>query len=157
MDALQRDDSSDDLHQIKSIKDSWGQSSDEDRGTGTSGTSDDLGSSSDNRIQANTNVKLKSSPLGTARVIHNPNTSKFDDFYSTQGPTLSDRTKDNEITTVSESYSLYVKTNTKRSQSLPHTPPRRNRKKLNGPKRKILVRARLVKYTKASIVATGKL
>jgi hypothetical protein len=82
------------------MKDSWGLSSED--GTGTSGTSEELGSSADNKIQNNTNAKTKSSPLAVPRVIHNTNTSKFDDFYSTQGPMLLDRTKDHtEITTVS--------------------------------------------------------
>ena len=67
----------------------------------TSNTSDDLGSSTESKVQNNTNVRFKSSPLGTARVIPNPNASKFDDFYSTQGPMLLDRTKDSEGVTVS--------------------------------------------------------
>ncbi len=81
------------------MKDSWGLSSeDDDRGTGTSGTSEDLGSSTENRVQNNTNVKTKSSPLAVPRTIHNTNANKFDDFYSTQGPLPMDRTKDIENT-----------------------------------------------------------
>lgn len=64
-------------------------------GTGTSGTSEELGSSSD-KIPNNTNAKTKSSPLAVPRVIQNTNASKFDDFYSTQGPLLLDKTKDHE-------------------------------------------------------------
>ena len=137
------------------MKDSWGLSSeDDDRGTGTSGTSDDLGSSTENRIHNNTNVKTKSSPLAVPRTIHNTNANKIDDLYS-QGPTLMDRTKDQE-TTVSPTVVTFI-LHDLMSCSLHHIiwQPK-SLKRFNGPKQKISVKVHLAKCTKESIAATVK-
>lgn len=137
------------------MKDSWGMSEDDDRGTGTSGTSEELGSSTENRIQNNTNVKTKSSPLAVPRTIHNTNTNKIDDFYSTQGPMLLDRTKDHE-NTVNQSV-LRLRWFFLMSRSLHRTLRRpKSLKRFNGPKQKISVKARLARCTKESIAATVK-